>query len=96
MQHITHFVLKMYLNGITLSTKCNIMQLTSIYDQLRQRRETLGVTQIKLAELSGVGIRTINLIESGAHNASIDTINKLATVLGMELKLVIKHPPVII
>ena len=66
------------------------MQLTSIYDQLRQRRETLGVTQVKLAELSGVGIRTINLIESGAHNASVDTINKLANVLGMELKLEIR------
>jgi transcriptional regulator with XRE-family HTH domain len=67
------------------------MQLTSIYDQLRQRRETLGVTQIKLAELSDVGIRTINLIESGTHNASIDTINKLAIVLGMELKLEIRQ-----
>lgn len=67
------------------------MQLTSIYAQLKQRRETLGVTQIKLSELSGVGIRSINLIESGTHNASIDTINKLASVLGMELKLEIRQ-----
>jgi len=68
------------------------MQLTNIYDQLRQRRETLGVTQVKLSELSGIALRTINLIESGAHNSSIDTINKLTSVLGMELKLVIKQP----
>jgi transcriptional regulator with XRE-family HTH domain len=91
MHYIAYFISKLNLNGITLNTKCNIMQLTSIYDQLRQRRETLGVTQIKLAELSGVGIRTINLIESGTHNASIDTINKLASVLGMELKLEIRQ-----
>ena len=91
MQYNAYFNTILLLIGITLSTKCNIMQLTSIYDQLRQRRETLGVTQIKLAELSGVGIRTINLIESGTHNPSMDTINKLASVLGMELKLAIKQ-----
>jgi transcriptional regulator with XRE-family HTH domain len=51
----------------------------------------LGVTQVKLSELSGIALRTINLIESGSHNPSIETIMKLAAVLGMELKLDIKQ-----
>lgn len=81
----------MILNALTLSTKCIIMQHQSIFEQLKQRREVLGVTQAKLSELSGIALRTINLIESGAHNPSVGTINKLAGVLGMELKLEIKQ-----
>ena len=71
------------------------MQHLSLLEQLKQRREVLGITQVKLSELSGIALRTINLIESGVHNPSIDTLMKLASVLGMELKLVIKHPPLI-
>lgn len=94
MQHITHFYKKLNLNALILSTKCNLMQHLSLLEQLKNRREVLGVTQVKLSELSGIALRTINLIESGNHNPSIDTIIKLAGVLGMELKLVIKNTPI--
>lgn len=81
----------MYLNVLTSGTKCSTMEHPVLFEQLRQRREVLGVTQVKLSELSGIALRTINLIESGSHNPSIETIMKLAAVLGMELKLDIKQ-----
>lgn len=57
---------------------------------LKERREALKVTQEYLAELSGVGLRTLKAIESGKGNPTIQTLNKLADVLGLELKLEVR------
>ncbi|HNX86517.1 MAG TPA: helix-turn-helix domain-containing protein [Bacteroidales bacterium] len=57
---------------------------------LKDRREALKVNQEYLAELSGVSLRTLKAIESGKGNPTLDTLNKLAEVLGMELKLELK------
>lgn len=57
---------------------------------IKERREALKVTQEDLAELSGVGLRTLKAIESGKGNPTIDTLNKLADVLGLELKLEVR------
>jgi transcriptional regulator with XRE-family HTH domain len=57
---------------------------------LKDRREALKVTQEYLAELSGVGLRTLKSIETGKGNPTIETLNKLADVLGMEVKLEVK------
>ena len=54
---------------------------------LKQRREGLGVTQDRLAELAGVGLRTLKAIESGKGNPTLSTLSRLAEVLGMEIKL---------
>jgi transcriptional regulator with XRE-family HTH domain len=59
---------------------------------LKNRREALKVTQEHLAELSGVGLRTLKAIETGNGNPTIDTLTKLAEVLGMELKLEVRKP----
>jgi transcriptional regulator with XRE-family HTH domain len=59
---------------------------------LKERREALKVTQEHLAELSGVGLRTLKAIETGNGNPTIDTLTKLAEVLGMELKLEVRKP----
>lgn len=56
---------------------------------LRERRKILGVTQERLAELAGVSLRTLKAIESGKGNPTFKTMNKLAEVLGMEIKLVV-------
>ena len=58
---------------------------------LKERREALKVTQEHLAELSGVGLRTLKAIESGKGNPTYETLNKLAEVLGLELKLEVKR-----
>lgn len=57
---------------------------------MKDRREALKVTQEHLAELSGVGLRTLKAIESGKGNPTIETVCKIADVLGLELKLEIR------
>jgi transcriptional regulator with XRE-family HTH domain len=70
------------------------MHLNELYEMLKERRETLGVTQHYLAELSGVALRTLKEIESGKGNPTLETLNKLADVMGMDLKLEIRKPAV--
>ncbi|SHH53456.1 Helix-turn-helix [Chryseolinea serpens] len=71
-----------------------MMHLNNLYETLRERRETLGVTQLHLAELSGVALRTLKEIESGKGNPTAETLSKLADVMGMDLKLEIRKPAV--
>ena len=40
--------------------------------------------------LSGVGLRTVKKFESGKGNPTLETIQKLADVLGLEMQLTIK------
>ena len=68
------------------------MHLEQLVIVLKQRREVLGVTQEQLADLSGVGLRTLKALESKKSNPTLETLTKLADVLGMELKLVVKNP----
>lgn len=58
--------------------------------QIKERREALKVTQELLADLSGVGLRTIKQIETGKANPTFETLHKIADVLGMELILQVK------
>jgi transcriptional regulator with XRE-family HTH domain len=57
---------------------------------IKERRNELQVTQENLAELSGVGLRTLKQFESGKGNPTLLTIQKLADVLGLELCLKVK------
>ena len=68
------------------------MHLHEIIAAFKERRAILGVTQEQLAELSGVGLRTIKALESGSSNPTFETLFQLAEVLGMELKMVVKKP----
>jgi transcriptional regulator with XRE-family HTH domain len=71
------------------------MHFEDIIKTIKQRREALQVTQEKLAELSGVGLRTLKHLESGKGNPTLLTMQKIADVLGMELCLKIKNLTVI-
>ena len=51
----------------------------------------LQVTQETLAELSGVGLRTLKQFESGKGNPTLLTLQRIADVLGMEVSLKIKN-----
>ncbi len=61
-----------------------------IIETLKKRRITLQVNQETLAVLSGVGLRTVKQFESGKGNPTLETIQKLADVLGLEMQLTIK------
>lgn len=66
------------------------MHLIELIQSLKKRRKELKITQEHLAELSGVGLRTLKALESGKSNPTFETLHKLAEVLGMELKLEVK------
>lgn len=60
------------------------MDLSSI---IKERRQVLGISQLDLAEMSGIGIATVKSIECGKANPSLKTIESLAEVLGLEITL---------
>lgn len=66
------------------------MHFEELIKTIKERREIMQVTQETLAELSGVGLRTLKQFESGKGNSTLRTIHKLANVLGMEICLKIK------
>lgn len=67
------------------------MHLERLILTIKKRREMLQVTQETLAELSGVGLRTLKQFESGKGNPTLQTLQKLADILGMEVCLRIKE-----
>ncbi len=67
-----------------------ISELANIGQVIRQRRETLGLTQEYLADVSGVGLRTIREIERG-NGKSLILLMKVADKLGLSLQLKIKE-----
>lgn len=62
-----------------------------IGETLRQRRELLGLLQPQLAAIAGISTRTIQLIEAGKANPSLDTLYKVADSLGFSIKLLLKE-----
>ena len=66
------------------------MHLDDLIKTIKKRREMLNVTQATLAELSGVGLRTLKQFESGKGNPTLLTLQKLADVLGMEICMQVK------
>ena len=57
---------------------------------IKERRKVLKIRQEDLAEISDVALRTIVLVERGEGNPSLETLLKIAEVLGMELQLNVK------
>lgn len=62
------------------------MEADKIGEYIKNRRGILRLQQKDLAELSGVSLRTIIQIENNTGNPSINTLNKLAKVLGVEIE----------
>lgn len=67
------------------------MHFDKLIKTIKERREVLQVTQENLAELSGVGLRTLKQFESGKGNPTLLTLHKLADVLGLEISLKVKN-----
>ncbi|MEI6885114.1 MAG: helix-turn-helix transcriptional regulator [Bacteroidota bacterium] len=66
------------------------MLVQEIGETIKNRRNELGITQPHLAELANVSTNTIYKLERGQSNPSLEVLNKLAEVLGMELSLKVK------
>ncbi len=66
------------------------MHNIELFKAIKERRVDMQVTQEILAELSGISLRTLKLIESGRANPTILTLQKIADVIGMEINLSVK------
>jgi transcriptional regulator with XRE-family HTH domain len=69
------------------------MHFEEIIKTIKERREMMRVTQETLAELSGVGLRTLKQLEGGKGNPTLRTLQKIADVLGMVIILQVKKIP---
>lgn len=66
------------------------MLVKQLGETIRKRRKELSITQPHLAELAKISTNTLYKLERGYGNPSLDVINKLIEVLGMELILDVK------
>lgn len=66
-------------------------ELINIGQAIRKRRELLGLLQPQLASISGISTRTIQLVEMGKANPSLETLIKIADPLGLTVKLLLKE-----
>ncbi len=66
------------------------MRFGNLINTIKERRENLKVNQENLAKLSGVGLRTLKQFESGKGNPTLQTIQKIADVLGLEVCFKVK------
>lgn len=66
------------------------MHYDNLIETIKERRESLRVTQETLSELSEVGLRTIKQFESGKGNPTLKTLQKISDVLGLEFCLKLK------
>lgn len=67
------------------------MHFKELIESIKERREMLQVTQETLAQLSGVGLRTLKQFESGKGNPTLLTLQRLTDALGLEVCLKIKN-----
>ena len=67
------------------------MHFEELIKLIKERRHALQVTQETLAQLSGVGLRTLKQFESGKGNPTLQTLQKIADVLGLEVSLKLKN-----
>ncbi len=66
------------------------MSKEEIGELIQKRRTSLSLKQEDLAEMSQISPKSIYLLEQGKGNPSIDTLNKIFEVLGLEFLIRIK------
>jgi transcriptional regulator with XRE-family HTH domain len=57
---------------------------------IHERRAFLNLTQKDVAEMAGTTFKSISEIELGIRNPSLNTLNSILEVLGLELTVQIK------
>ena len=63
----------------------------SIGEQIKLRRKELRITHPDLAEIAGVSVNTLYKIERGEANPTLEVLEKLLDVLGLEILIRVKQ-----
>jgi transcriptional regulator with XRE-family HTH domain len=69
------------------------MLVKALGETIKKRRKELRITQPQLADLAEISVNTLYKLENGLGNPSMEVMNKLAEVLGMEFRLEVKKKP---
>lgn len=67
------------------------MHQDELIKTIKDRRESLRVTQEVLSELSELSLRTIKQFESGKGNPTLKSLHKISDVLGLKVCLKLKE-----
>ena len=69
--------------------------ITNIFEnigaEIRTRRKRLGMTQLDVAEMTGLQRQTISRVESGSSTVTIASVERIATVVGLDLIVTPKY-----
>lgn len=63
------------------------MRAIEIGHIIRERRKVLKISTVQLAEYCGMSKTTINNIERGRANPSLEILNEILRFLGMEMQI---------
>lgn len=63
------------------------MNKRQIGKAIAERRDTLCITQARLAKLSGVSVHTLSNIETGEGNVTLDTLLKVTSTIGYKVRV---------
>jgi y4mF family transcriptional regulator len=58
--------------------------------QIMEMRKAAGLTQVELAERSGVGLRFVRELEQGKPTVRLDKVNQVLALFGCELAVRMK------
>jgi transcriptional regulator with XRE-family HTH domain len=83
--NILHIAMSKDANG-------SLQVMQNVADNLRQARLQQGYSQERLASRAGISRRMLVNIEAGESNASIATVDKLASALGLSFVDVVRPP----
>jgi DNA-binding XRE family transcriptional regulator len=64
----------------------------TLQQSVRHLKRTLRLTSAELARLAGVSTKTIQDIEQGRSEGTVQTLNRILGVLGLKLGVVRVHP----
>ncbi len=68
-----------------------MMNISEIGLLIKRRRDVLQISQQTLSEVSGIAVHTLSNIEAGKGNPTVDTLNRVLDVLGMEIRVEVKE-----
>ncbi len=58
--------------------------MTSLSNFVKERRRAFGLTQVDLAQKSGVGLRFVRELEQGKLTLRLDKVNQVLALFGHE------------